>query len=104
MSAPPGDDAPRPWAELMVEAARNARRLREAAAQTRDDALEVPDPGVVAKTMFDVIERAARNPSAIYAAQANMSADFARLLDATARRYAGEDADPVAAPDPDDRR
>ena len=98
------EDDPRPWRDLMVEAARNARRLSAATSRAKSDPLEIPDPGVVAKTMFDVVERTVRDPSALYAAQANMAAEFGQLLQVTAKRMAGEEADPVVAPKADDRR
>lgn len=94
----------RPWRELMVEAARNARRFGHAASRPKSDRFELPDPGVMAKTLFDVVDRTSRHPNAFYAAQASMMAEFAQLLSVTAKRMNGEACAPVAAPQPDDRR
>lgn len=94
----------RPWRDLMVEAARNARKLGDAASRTKEDPLEIPDPGVVAKTMFDVLERMARDPAAFYAAQANMATEYGALLQSFTQRLQGEAVVPVVEPEAGDRR
>jgi polyhydroxyalkanoate synthase len=58
----------------------------------------------VVKTLGHVMEYWLRDPQRAFELQAGLAKDYLELWAASAKRLAGEEAPPVAAPDPKDRR
>ncbi len=58
----------------------------------------------VVKTLGQVIEYWLRDPQRAFELQAGLAKDYLELWAAATKRLAGEDAPPIAAPDPKDRR
>jgi len=66
---------------------------------------EMPEEVVdVVKTMGQVLEYWLSDPQRAVQIQAGLAKDYLELWAATAKRLAGEQADPIAVPDPKDRR
>ncbi len=94
-----GDDAGARLSErLAAVAAASLERGRE------DAEFQIPHPAVVAKSFTQLAEALAHDPVRLAQAQAGLWGDCARLWRAYAARLAGEKAETVAAPAPDDRR
>ncbi len=58
----------------------------------------------VVKTLGQVVEYWLRDPQRAFELQAGLAKDYLELWAAASKRLAGEDAPPIAAPDPKDRR
>ncbi len=61
-------------------------------------------PAVVSKAYQALWQQMLADPARLVQAQVSLWQDYAKLWESTARRMAGEEAGPVAAPEPGDRR
>ena len=111
MSDPSIPDTPNPDPErlhaAMGRVAERSRRIVQAFAERQASgapAFNPLEPGVVSKTYRTLWQHMLADPARLVQAQVSLWQDYARLWEATARRMAGEEADPVAAPEPGDRR
>src|SRR5919204_3425468 len=103
-------------AAIDVEAfAKNAARLVEEGGkalaaylkprETGEIKSEMPDEVAdVVKTLGQVTEYWLRDPQRAFELQAGLARDYLDLWATTAKRMGGEQAPPLAAPDPKDRR
>ena len=62
------------------------------------------DPAVVSKAYQALWQQMLTDPKRLVEAQVSLWQDYAKLWENTARRMAGEDVEPAAAPEPGDRR
>jgi polyhydroxyalkanoate synthase len=97
------------YEELSANLARAAMiaqgAIAEAALQHADrPAALSPDPFNVAPALTEVMGRLATQPDRILRAQADLFSRYMDLWQSTARRLAGEEAQPVVAPERGDRR
>ncbi len=72
--------------------------------QAKDGGFQIPDPAVISKAFFDVGAAMMADPAKLMEAQAQLFQGYAKLWEQTAKRLAGEAAEPVVAPAKDDRR
>ena len=103
---PPNPDPERLHA-AMNRVAERSRRIVQAFAERRASgaqAFNPLEPGVVSKTYQTLWQHMLADPARLVQAQASLWQGYAKLWESTARRMAGEDAEPVAAPEPGDRR
>ena len=103
---PPNPDPERLHA-AMNRVAERSRRIVQAFAERQASgaqAFNPLEPGVVSKTYQTLWQHMLADPARLVQAQASLWQDYAKLWESTARRMAGEDAEPVAAPEPGDRR
>ena len=103
---PPNPDPERLHA-AMNRVAERSRRIVQAFAERQASgapAFNPLEPGVVSKTYQTLWQHMLADPARLVQAQISLWQDYAKLWESTARRMAGEEADPVAAPDPGDRR
>ena len=103
---PPSPDPERLHA-AMNRVAERSRRIVQAFAERQASgapAFNPLEPGVVSKTYQTLWQHMLADPARLVQAQISLWQDYAKLWESTARRMAGEEADPVAAPDPGDRR
>jgi polyhydroxyalkanoate synthase len=88
--------------KLVERAARLYARVLEAA--RADDGFQVPDPGVVTNAFTRLGQAFLEHPQKLADAQTRLARDWTALLHSAARRVAGEEVEPIAAPDKADRR
>ena len=103
---PPNPDPERLHA-AMNRVAERSRRIVQAFAERQASgaqAFNPLEPGVVSKTYQTLWQHMLADPARLVQAQASLWQGYAKLWESTARRMAGEDAEPVAAPEPGDRR
>ena len=103
---PPNPDPERLHA-AMNRVAERSRRIVQTFAERQASgaqAFNPLEPGVVSKTYQTLWQHMLADPARLVQAQASLWQDYAKLWESTARRMAGEDAEPVAAPEPGDRR
>ena len=103
---PPNPDPQRLYA-AMSRVAEQSRRITQAfierqASGSRE--LNPLDPGVVSKAYQALWQQMLTDPERLVQAQVSLWQDYAKLWENTARRMAGEDVEPVATPEPGDRR
>ena len=93
-------------AEEMGKLVERAGRLYAQAmdAARKDDGFQVPDTGVVSQAFARMGQAFLEHPQRLADAQARLARDWTTLLHAAARRAAGEEVEPVAAPEKADRR
>jgi len=72
--------------------------------QAKDGGFQIPDPAVISKAFFDVGAKLLSDPAKLMEAQAQLFQGYAKLWEQTAKRLAGEEAEPVVTPSKDDRR
>ncbi len=70
----------------------------------KDDGFSVADPSIVGKVFLDVAQHLFANPAKMRDAQTDLSDDYARLWRAMEAATSGSPHEPVAEPDPGDRR
>ena len=105
-AAPPNPDPERLHA-AMNRVAERSRRIVQAFAERQASgaqAFNPLEPGVVSKTYQALWRHMLADPARLVQAQVSLWEDCAKLWESTARRMAGEEAGPVAAPEPGDRR
>ena len=103
---PPNPDPERLRA-AMGRVAERSRRIVQAFAERQASgapAFNPLEPGVVSDTYRTLWRHMLADPARLVQAQISLWEDYAKLWESTARRMAGEEADPVAAPEPGDRR
>ena len=90
----------------LADLAERARRVFDACQARRQDGddIRIPDPAVVTKAFISLGEKLLADPARLIEGQTRLWQGYADLLQATARRVAGEDVTPIAEPSPDDRR
>ena len=111
MSDPSIPGAPNPDPErlraAMGRVAERSRRIVQAFAERQASGAQVfnpLEPGVVSKTYQTLWQHMLADPARLVQAQVSLWQDYAKLWESTARRMAGEEAEPLAAPEPGDRR
>ena len=111
MSDPSIPGAPNPDPErlraAMGRVAERSRRIVQAFAERQASgaqAFNPLEPGVVSKTYQTLWQHMLADPARLVQAQVSLWQDYAKLWESTARRMAGEEAEPLAAPEPGDRR
>jgi polyhydroxyalkanoate synthase len=72
--------------------------------QSESPGLGMGDPLNIGQAFVEMMGQLAANPARLAEAQMNLWADYMRLWQSTARRMLGEEAEPVVAPDPADKR
>jgi len=101
----PGAD-PERMARAMTEFAEKSQRIVNAflERQQSDDGFKVADPVVIGRAFLDLTAKMMADPAKLAEAQAQLWGQYAELWQSTARRLAGEEAEPVVAPAGDDKR
>ncbi|GAB4266486.1 MAG: class I poly(R)-hydroxyalkanoic acid synthase [Deferrisomatales bacterium] len=93
------------WARALREfAERGARVWAQAADRAAKEDLQIPDPALVARTLWEAFAKLQADPGKLAEAQARFWSDWMALWEVAARRLAGQEAPPVAEPEPGDRR
>ena len=103
---PPPSDPERLRAAMTRATERSQRIVRAFAERQASGAADFNPlaPGVVAKAYRTLWQHMLTDPGRLVQAQISLWHDYAKLWESTARRVAGEEAEPVAAPGPGDRR
>ena len=102
--APGAADMAEAWRRVMARGQAAAQALARRQAGGGDGGGAGPDPLNVTGAFAALAERMAADPGKAMRAQTELWADHARLWRATADRMMGKAAEPVAAPEPGDRR
>ncbi len=103
----PANPDPQRLYEAMGRITEQSRRIMQAFIERQANApLEFNplDPGVVSKAYQALWRQMLTDPERLAKAQVSLWQDYAKLWETTARRMAGEDVEPVVAPEPGDRR
>ena len=91
----------------MARVAERSRRIVQAFAERQAsgaDGFNPLAPEVVSRAYQTLWQQMLADPKRLVEAQVSLWQDYAKLWEGTARRLAGEEAEPVAAPEPGDRR
>jgi polyhydroxyalkanoate synthase len=101
-----GSNDPSALAKRWTELVERGRHVFDEALKQRaqDDGFEILDPAVVGKAFVEWGVKAMADPARLVEAQANLWRDYVALWQATARRLAGEAAEPLVVPEKGDRR
>ena len=103
----PGTPDPERLHAAMSRVAERSRRIVQAFAERQASGaggFNPLEPAVVSKAYQALWRQMLADPGRLVQAQLSLWQDYAKLWESTARRLAGEEAEPVAAPDPGDRR
>ena len=103
----PGTPDPERLQAAMTRVAERSRRIVQAFAERQAGGaggFDPLEPAVVSRTYRALWQQMLADPGRLVQAQLSLWQDYAKLWESTARRMAGEEAEPVAAPDPGDRR
>ena len=103
----PGTPDPERLHAAMSRVAERSRRIVQAFAERQASGaggFNPLEPAVVSKAYQALWQQMLADPGRLVQAQLSLWQDYAKLWESTARRMAGEEAEPVAAPDPGDRR
>ncbi len=90
------------WAALFERGKQISELYQER--MKKDDGFSVADPSIVGKVFLDIAQNLFTNPAKLQQAQTDLAEDYARLWQAMEAARKGLSPDPVAAPDPGDRR
>lgn len=90
------------WAELFERGKQVSELYQERMKQ--DDGFSVADPAIVGKVFLDIAQNLFTNPAKLQKAQADLAEDYTRLWQAMEAARKGFAQQPVAEPDPGDRR
>jgi polyhydroxyalkanoate synthase len=110
MADQPGSDIPPPDAEALSQSladiARRSQRLAAEflARQASGGGLGMADPSNIGGVFMEMTTRLMADPAKLANAQMALWQDYLDLWENTARRMMGEDAQPAATPEKDDRR
>ena len=103
----PGTPDPERLHAAMSRVAERSRRIVQAFAERQASGaggFNPLEPAVVSRAYRALWRQMLADPGRLVQAQLSLWQDYAKLWESTARRMAGEEAEPVAAPDPGDRR
>ena len=103
----PGTPDPERLRAAMTRVTERSRRIVQAFAERQAGGaggFDPLEPAVVSKAYRALWQQMLADPGRLVQAQLSLWQDYAKLWESTARRMAGEEAEPVAAPDPGDRR
>ena len=103
----PGTPDPERLRAAMTRVTERSRRIVQAFAERQASGaggFDPLEPAVVSKAYRALWQQMLADPGRLVQAQLSLWQDYAKLWESTARRMAGEEAEPVAAPDPGDRR
>ena len=106
----PGVKMPDPEvvAETMNRIAERSQRIVQEFVKRQQEGdvpgFQVMDPVVVGRTFGELYAQMMRDPSKLVDAQMKFWQDYSQLWGSATRRLLGEDAEPVIAPEPGDRR
>jgi polyhydroxyalkanoate synthase len=94
------------FSRAMANYAERSQRILNAfyERQAKDGGFQIPDPAVISKAFFDVGAKLMSDPAKLMETQAQLFQGYAKLWEQTAKRLAGEAAEPVVTPSKDDRR
>ena len=104
---PPSTD-PRRLSAAMSRITEQSRRIMQGVRRTPRRAapreFNPLEPAVVSRAYQALWQQMLTDPERLVEAQVSLWQDYAKLWENTARRLAGEDVEPAAAPEPGDRR
>ena len=103
----PGTPDPERLQAAMTRVTERSRRIVQAFAERQAGGaggFDPLEPAVVSKAYRALWQQMLADPGRLVQAQLSLWQDYAKLWESTARRMAGEEAEPVAAPGPGDRR
>jgi len=97
---------PQEWATALVEFAERSQKILAENAEhlSREGALQIPDPTVVAKAFLELATRFYADPATAFEAQARLWQDFAALWQTTLQGLTGSSPTPPVEPEKTDRR
>ena len=103
---PPSTD-PRRLSAAMSRITEQSRRIMQAFVERQASSpreFNPLEPAVVSRAYQALWQQMLTDPERLVEAQVSLWQDYAKLWENTARRLAGEDVEPAAAPEPGDRR
>ena len=98
-------EAARVWQDLAERSQRVTEAfLRRQAEEASNHDFSVTDPFGISRAFMEFSRQAMADPAKLAQAQIDLWQDYAKLWQATAERMMGKQVEPVAAPEPGDRR
>ncbi|MBF0268998.1 MAG: class I poly(R)-hydroxyalkanoic acid synthase [Alphaproteobacteria bacterium] len=97
---------PKELSQAVASIAERSQRLMAdfVSRQAESPSMGMADPLNIGRAFAEMMGQLAANPARLVEAQMNLWNDYMRLWQNTARRMLGEEADPIVAPEPADRR